>query len=136
MSRSTVSTVTRKSVDKAVKNLATLVERGANPAAIKYAELQVLENTGRISQTRITRSKITGRPADRNPNERSSKIPTEWMIQIDNESVWHRVYLAKWGWESLGTYYIIIDKTKWNVGLSGSRDVDLDFENFLYRIIT
>ncbi len=75
-----------------------------------------------LSPSRITSAKRTVAPADRRRTEGGGKIPTVWMIQIDGQPAWHRVYLAQWGVS--GTYFIVLRGTKENVGWSGSREFE------------
>ena len=73
----------------------------------------------------IIDAKKTDAPVNRSVSGYGRKIPTEWMIKLDNNR-WHRVYVMRYG--NAGSAYI---RTKH----SGERFLDVDCEDRIDSIM-
>ena len=58
-----------------------------------------------LDPARITSKRQTTPPLHRSASGYGSKIPTQWLLQLDGKR-WHRVYVVQWS--NSGSAYIVV----------------------------
>lgn len=57
-----------------------------------------------LDSTRVTATRQTEPPRNRSRTGYGSKLPSSWMLQLDNKR-WHRVYIVCWS--NAGSAYVV-----------------------------
>jgi len=58
-----------------------------------------------LDDKRVTAKRATTPPIHRSASGYGSKIPTQWLLQIDGKR-WHRVYVVQWS--NAGSCYVLV----------------------------